>query len=204
MRMIFIAALATLLSACGGNASLESPIADVMAAPNTDAHALGEQNKAVVDRYLQAYLRGDADAMAPLLADDYVGYGLGLADLSDKEKTLESVRKHWEVYKYQGKRYQRVESMAVSTTQRGGRGRPVGDWVFEWGDMYTDYPADEERGGPATTVGFAYHAVFLVEHGKIKSSTTYFNHEDIMRQLGYKMIAPREQRKPEAAGLVIK
>ncbi|WP_313036068.1 nuclear transport factor 2 family protein [Stenotrophomonas acidaminiphila] len=204
MRIVFIACLVACLSACGGTASLENPIANAVAAPSAAADTLGAENKAVVDRYLQAYLRGDADAMAPLLADDYVGYGLGLSDLSDKEKTLESVRKHWEVYKYQGKRYQRVQAMAVTTTQRGGRGRPVGDWVFEWGDMYTDYPADEERGGPATTVGFAYHAVFLVEHGKIKSSTIYFNHEDIMRQLGYKMIAPREQRKPQAAGLTIK
>ena len=95
MRIVFIACLLACVSGCGGTTSLENPIGNAVAAPSTTADALGEENKAVVDRYLQAYLRGDADAMAPLLAEDYVGYGLGLSDLSDKGKTLESVRKHW-------------------------------------------------------------------------------------------------------------
>jgi len=168
------------------------------------ADAGSSSNKAVVAKFMDAELRGDTAAMSALMSDDYVQYGLGVHDSADKAKTLEGVRHHWEVYKYGGKRYHAIETIAISTAQDGGRGRGKGDWVFVWGDMETDYPSTPEYGDKATTAEFAYHAAFRVKNGRIDTRTVYFNHEDIMRQLGYKMISVAEQQKHEKAGLVLK
>ncbi|MBL7767513.1 MAG: nuclear transport factor 2 family protein [Flavipsychrobacter sp.] len=169
----------------------------------TDA-ATAKKNLDIVNRYLDAFHKGDVTTMDNLLAQDFMQYGLGIKDSTNKSVTLEGVRKHWEVYKYGGKRYNRIHSVALTTTQDAGRGRGKGDWVYEWGDVETDYPASPDYGGKAITAKFAYHAVFRVKNGKINSCTIYFNHEDIMRQLGYKMISVAEQQKPEAANLKIK
>lgn len=162
----------------------------------TTSDQTGEKNKAIVDKYLQAYLKGDSKGMAELLTDDYKGYGLGVNDLSDKARTLESVDKHWEKYKYGGKRFQTIESIAMTTTKDGGRGRAAGDWVLLWGDMETDYPATPDYGDRAVTAKFTFHAAYRVnKEGKIDMSSTYFNHEDIMKQLGYKYLSVAEQKK---------
>lgn len=162
----------------------------------TATDQVGEKNKAIVDKYLNAYLKGDSKGMAELLTDDYKGYGLGVNDVSDKAKTLESVDKHWEKYKYGGKKFNTIESIAMTTTKDGGRGRAAGDWVFLWGDMSTDYPATPDYGDKAVTATFTFHAVYRVnKDGKIDMSSTYFNHEDIMKQLGYKYLSVAEQKK---------
>lgn len=164
----------------------------------------GEESKAVVNKFMEAELRGDTTAMSALLTDDYIQYGLGVNDSADKAKTLNGVQHHWEVYKYGGKRFKAIQTIATTTTEDGGRGRGKGDWVFQWGDMSTDYPATPDYGNKATTAVFAYHAVYRVKDGKINTRTIYFNHEDIMRQLGYKMVSVAEQQKPGAAELKYK
>lgn len=164
----------------------------------------GEQNKEIVAKFMDAELKGDTTAMSALMTDDYIQFGLGVNDSSNKQETLNGIQHHWEVYKYGGKRYKAIETIAVATTEDGGRGRKKGDWVFQWGDLSTDYPSTPDYGNKATTVVFAYHAAYHVRDGKIDTRTIYFNHEDIMRQLGYKMISVAEQKKHAAAGLNLK
>lgn len=164
----------------------------------------GEQTKAIVTKFMDAELRGDTAGMSALMTNDYIQYGLGVNDNADKAKTLNGVQHHWEVYKYGGKRYKPIETIAVTTTKDGGRGRSKGDWVMLWGDLATDYPAMPDYGNKATTATFAYHAAYRVTNGKIDTRTIYFNHEDIMRQLGYKMLSVAEQQKHVNAGLVLK
>jgi hypothetical protein len=174
----------------------------------TDAPAItdnnAEQNKAVVTKFMDAELKGDTTAMSALMTDDYIQYGLGVNDNADKKKTLNGVQHHWEVYKYGGKRYKSIETIAVTTAQDGGRGRGKGDWVLLWGDLATDYPSTADYGNKAITATFAYHAAYRVKNGKIDTRTIYFNHEDIMRQLGYKMISVDEQQKHASANLKLK
>jgi ketosteroid isomerase-like protein len=171
---------------------------------NASADNNAEQNKAIVTKFMDAELRGDTTAMSALMTDDYIQYGLGVNDNANKAKTLNGVQHHWEVYKYGGKRYKSIETAAMTTTQDGGRGRGKGDWVYLWGDLATDYPSTPDYGNKATTATFAYHAVYRVKNGKIDTRTIYFNHEDIMRQLGYKMISVAEQQKHASSGLVLK
>ena len=73
----------------------------------------------------------------------------------------------------------------------------------EWGDLAIDYPASPDYGA-AKTATFQFHAVYGIRDGKIHTSTIYFNHEDIERQLGFKYVSPAEQPKAEAAGLTLK
>lgn len=171
---------------------------------SSDTDAAGEQSKAIVTKFMEAELKGDTTGMSALLSDDYIQYGLGVKDSADKAKTLNGVQHHWEVYKYGGKRYKAIQTIATTTTDDGGRGRGKGDWVFQWGDLSTDYPSTTDYGNKAITATFAYHAVYRVKDGKINTRTIYFNHEDIMRQLGYKMLSVAEQQKPGAAGLTYK
>jgi hypothetical protein len=70
--------------------------------------------------------------------------------------------------------------------------------------LATDYPPTPDYGNKAATATFAYHAAYRITNGKIDTRTIYFNHEDIMRQLGYKMISVAEQQKPGAQGLIYK
>lgn len=184
-------------SACAGGG------ADVVPAAQAAADPTGDRNKALVDRYLQAEHRGDITAMGELMTDDFVQYGLGVQSKATKAETLENIRHHWEEYKYGGKRYSRIQAVAMTTTESGGRGRPAGEWVFEWGDLAIDYPASADY-GDAKTATFQFHAVYGIREGKIHTSTIYFNHEDIERQLGFLYVSPAEQPKAKAAGLTLK
>lgn len=178
--------------------------ADPSAEKTATANNSGEQNKSIVTKFMDAELRGDTAAMSALMTDNYIQYGLGVNDNADKAKTLAGVQHHWEVYKYGGKRYKPIETLAVTTNQDGGRGRGKGDWVLLWGDLATDYPSTPDYGNKAITATFAYHAAYRVTNGKIDTRTIYFNHEDIMRQLGYKMVSVAEQQKPGAKSLTFK
>jgi ketosteroid isomerase-like protein len=190
MKRALLIGLVAATSAC--NVAATAPTADTV----------GERNKVLVNTYLDAVHRGDTSAMGTMLADDFVGYGLGVKDRADKQKTLDGVKRHWDEYKYGGKRYSRIEAIALTTEVDAGRGRGKGDWVLEWGDLAIDYPASKDY-GEARTATFAFHAAFRVANGKIDTITTYFNHEDLMRQLGFKYLSPAEQAKKAAAGLVL-
>lgn len=194
MKQLFSIVLIAGFLSCNQATSKEPDTQTATGQTTTDQP--GEKNKAIVDKYLQAYLKGDSKSMSELLTDDYKGYGLGVNDLSTKAKTLESVDHHWKAYKYGGKRFQTNEIVAMTTTKDGGRARPAGDWVFIWGDMETDYPATPDYGDKAVTAKFTFHAAYRVnKEGKIDMSNTYFNHEDIMKQLGYKYLSVAEQKK---------
>lgn len=171
----------------------------VVSSTATAHGSTADKNKELVARYLQAEHTGDVAAMDAMLTDDAVSYW-GADGASSKERMLKSVKDHWDVYKYGGKHYDRTRAIAVTVPDDGKRGRTKGDWVFEWGNLAIDYPASPDY-GPAKTATFAIHSAYLIENGKIKRIDTYFNHEDIMRQLGYKMLSPTEQAKPVAKGL---
>lgn len=202
MKKYFSIIMLAAAVACSNGNTAETTDTTI-SAPASD-NSNGEQNKEIVARFMDAELKGDTAGMAALMTDNYIQFGLGVKDSADKAKTLNGVQHHWEVYKYGGKRYQPIETIAVTTNENGGRGRGQGEWVFQWGDLSTDYPSTPDYGNKAVTAVFAYHAAYRVNNGKIETRTIYFNHEDIMRQLGYKMISVAEQEKHAAAGLNLK
>lgn len=195
--VVAAALVAGLSAACGGSTPTAMPVAEA------SADATGDRNKELVHRYLQAEHRGDIAAMGELMTDDFTQYGLGVKSVATKAQALESIRHHWEEYKYGGKRYSRIQAVADVTTAAGGRGRPAGEWVYEWGDLAIDYPASPDYGA-AKTATFQFHGVYGIRDGKIHTSTIYFNHEDIERQLGFLYVSPAEQPKAKAAGLTLK
>jgi hypothetical protein len=203
MKTIPMIVLAVAVAACSSSQAADAPPEGATSTSAASADN-GEAHKGVVERFMAAELKGDTAGMSALMTDDYRGYGLGVKDSADKAKTLKGVQEHWEVYQYGGKRYSRIQSIATSTTQDGGRGRPAGDWVMEWGDISTDYPSRPEYGNKATTATFAYHAAFLIRDGKVASRSQYFNHEDIMKQLGYKLLSVDQQQQPGAKGFTYK
>ena len=202
MKNLLLILLVATAASCT-NANTSETKAETGASSSTD-NGNAAANIEVVKKYMDAELRGDTTAMSAVMTDDYIQYGLGVKDSANKQKTLSGIQHHWEAYKYGGKSYKDVETIAVTTTDDGGRGRGKGDWVLLWGDLSTIYPASPDYGNKSITATFAYHAAYRVKNGKVDTRTVYFNHEDIMRQLGYKMISVAEQQKPAAAGLKIK
>lgn len=200
MRKLLLFGCAAFLFACSNTDSADSA-GGQSADTRTDN---GEVNKEIVSKYLDAVHKGDTAGMSKYLADDFMAYGLGVKDTAGRFRTLDGVQKHWDVYKYGGKRYKRLEAVAVTTNADGGRGRQKGDWVYEWGDIETDYPDNPETGEKATTAEFTFHAAFRVENGKITSISTYLNHEDVMRQLGYKYLSPLDQEKVKNTGVKLR
>lgn len=194
---ISVVCVVGLSTACGGLAPSAMPVAQAA------VDSAGDRNKELVHRYLQAEHRGDVAAMGELMTEGFKQYGLGVNSVSTKAQTLDSIRHHWEEYKYGGKRYSRIEAVADITTAAGGRGRPAGEWVYEWGDLAIDYPASPDYGA-ARTATFQFHGVYGIRDGMIHTSTIYFNHEDIERQLGFLYVSPAEQPKAKAAGLTLK
>ncbi len=150
---------------------------------------LGEQNKAVVDKFLQAQLKGDIHTLDQLLSDDFIDYSGVLADSSRKEAYLEKVKQAWEETYTSGK-YNRTARLAQTNKESKPHETIAGDWVLEWGDITSNF-----KDGTASTIKF--HAAFLVKEGKIKLITSFYNVADAMSQRGYKFIPPGEQQ-PES------
>jgi hypothetical protein len=168
------------------------------------ADDLGKRNREVVTAFMNAELKGDVATLSKLMSDDYVEYGLGVNNKATKEQSLKSIKDHWDIYKYGGKRFTAIETSTMTTTTDGGRGRPKGDWVLVWGDLAIDYPAAPDYLNKATTATVPHHTASRVENGKVTTRSLYFNHEGIMRQLGYLMISPAEQQKHKDTKLTLK
>lgn len=150
---------------------------------------LGEQNKALVDKFLQAQLKGDVKTLDELLSDDFIDYSGVLADSSRKGAYLEKVKKAWEETYASGK-YNRTARLAKTNKENIPHETIAGDWVLEWGDITSNF-----KDGTTSTIKF--HAAFLVKEGKIKLITSFYNVADAMTQRGYKFIPPGEQQ-PES------
>lgn len=156
--------------------------------PKEVQNDLGEQNKAVVDKFIQAMIAADLKTAEPYLADDFKHYGASVSDSSTKAQYLEAWKKNWEEV-FSTIKYKRYVALAESIKE----GPQAGDYVLEWGDVNATY----KNGG--LPVAFKYHAVYLVKEGKVSFVSEFFNVADILTQQGFKFVSPEEQKKETVA-----
>ncbi len=135
----------------------------------------------VVEQYLEAVDNNDYEAMAALLADDYLGLGPSINDSTNKELALESWKWNSENL-YQDVSFERTQTFASAIKD----GRFAGDWAYNWAYVNITY---QDGSGP---VQLMMNAVYKVEHGKIARSRTFYNEADVWEQLGYRIFPPLE------------
>ena len=142
-------------------------------------NAMGDQNKATVDKYIQAVSSGDLTTMGDLLADGYKGYGPAQNDSTDKAKSLAGWKTNWDSL-YSSIKYNRITAQNLSIAEGNGKG----DWVLEWANITLNY----KDGSPSAT--FPFHAAYQVENSKIVFSVVYYDLAGILRQRGYTFVPP--------------
>jgi limonene-1,2-epoxide hydrolase len=156
--------------------------------PQETQNNLGEQNKAVVDKFLLAMTAGDLKTAETLMAEDFKDYGASHSDSATKSQYLDIWKNNWEQH-FSAIKYNRLIAISESFKE----GPAVGDWVLEWGDANATYKNGR------LPVTFKWHGVFRVKDGKVNLLSEFFNVADIMGQQGWKFVSPEEQKKEGAA-----
>jgi|SRR6266850_6814880 len=152
--------------------------------PKEVRNDLGEQNKAVVDKFIQALITGDLKTVDNVLADDFKAYGASRSDSSAKTQYLEIWKHNWDSV-FSTMKYNRH----IALTESIKDGPVMGDWVLEWGDVSTTYKNGR------LPVTFKFHAVYRVKDGKVNLASSFYNVADIMAQQGFKFVSPEDQKK---------
>lgn len=138
-----------------------------------------EANLAVVQQYLDAVSSQNYDAMASILADDYMGLGPSVGDTIRKEAAIESWKYNSENV-YESVVYERSQMLPANISE----GPAAGEWVSNWTYLTIIY---KDGRGP---VNVWVNAVYKIEDGKIARSRTFYNEADVLAQLGYRVFPP--------------
>ena len=138
-------------------------------------------NVAVVEKYIQAVESEDYEAMASLLADDYLGLGPSISDSVGRSLALENWQENI-ANLYEKIEYQRSQIAPVTIAT----GDNQGSWVANWAQLEITYK--DEKGSVIIWANTNYK----VENNKIVKSFTFYNEADVLRQLGYVFINPNE------------
>jgi hypothetical protein len=147
------------------------------------------QNKELVDKFIQAMVKGDVTTMGPMLTNDFMLHGPWRGDSSAKEKFLTDWKKMWDTG-FGSMSYKR----SVALVENSEKGQPPYTWVLEWGDVsFTD-----KTGLPPATFGI--NSCYEIKDGKIKTVWEFYNVADIWQQQGFKFVSPLEQKKEEKKG----
>ena len=139
-----------------------------------------DANKELVFGYIKAVSDADFDAMSNALADDFIGYGPGIADSVTKSQTIENWKNNWDEL-YSSVNYDRIYTGTENPTD----GPYKGDWVMDWANITVDY----KDGGSAT---FMFNGVFQVDSSKIVKSAAFYNVADILTQRGFNITPPTD------------
>ena len=174
MRRLIIPALLVL-----GMASCNKP------APIVDT--VGEQNKALVQKYIDVLVKGDTSSMDSFLAEKFMSYGPARKDSSNRQQEMDGYKKNW---RESWASVQFIQAAIHAFTLPPGEKNP-GDWVAVWGDVTINH----KDGKPSVT--FRWHGVYRVKEGKIDLGVAFYDNNDILVQLGYTLTppAPKEEAK---------
>lgn len=143
---------------------------------------VGEQNKALVKKYMDAALVGNTTDMADLLADNYQGRGPNMKDSVNRQQGLDNWKKNWEE-QFSAIKYDEAAVLATTITPETNI-RNAGDWVLTWGTASVDY-----KNGNASAK-FFLHEAYRIANGKIVWSIVYYNQADILTQQGFTFVPP--------------
>lgn len=155
-------------------------ISCTQAPPAATTDTKGEQNKAVVDKFLTAIRSGDISTAGDQLADNFMSYGPSVKDSSNRQQFIDLWTKRWET-DFTSIDYQRFGNLAVTLDSA--------DWADEWGKITVTY-----KNG-MSSVNFYYHGAFRMENGKIAMYGAFYNVADILEQQGYQFVPPKKDEK---------
>lgn len=132
----------------------------------------------VVNNYIKAVENMDFEGMGQFLDEEYMGIGPSYGDTIYKADAVANWKENV-THLYKKIHYNRSKSAAVTIPDGDNKGQ----WVGNWAELEIEY----QQGGKVTLWA---NTNYLVEHGKIIRSITFYNEADALRQLGYKIIAP--------------
>jgi len=157
--------------------------------PGPPVDTVGEQNKALVQKYSEAIVRGDTADLESFLSDDFRSSGPAMKDSSNREQQVDSWKKNWRD-SWASVNFDR-QAMVAFTIPPGEK--HPGDWVADWANITVKY----KNRTPSAT--FFYHAVSRVKEGKIDRTIVYYNVNDILVQQGFTLTPPasKEGAKPK-------
>jgi SnoaL-like domain len=139
-----------------------------------------QKNVALIEKYIQAVESEDYETMASLLADNYVGLGPSHTDTIGRTSALENWKNNVENL-YETIKYNKSRTMAVNVPD----GENKGEWVSNWAELDILYKGDK---GEVTVWA---NTIYEISSGKIIKSYTFYNEADVLRQLGYVFINPK-------------
>lgn len=174
MKRLLIPAIAIMILAL---ASCTKPM------PAVDT--VGEQNKALVKKYMDAVVSGDTAAIGGFLADNFMARGPSLLDSANKQQEITNWGKNWK-NEFSAMKYEPAESLAI-TLKPEASANNAGDWVLNWGTVSADY----KDGRPS--VKFIIHLAMKVTNGKVDTSIAYYNVADILTQQGFTFVPPAKE-----------
>lgn len=146
---------------------------------------VGESNKAIVQQYTDAIVKGDTVSMGSFLADSYKGYGPGLNDSTDRASEITGWKNSWR-NEFQSIQFDRAGMVAFNVPISG---KFPGDWVADWGLINVTYKNGNKP------FQFWWHGVSRVRDGKIELSRAFYNQNDFFTQQGFKVTPPEPPTK---------
>ena len=139
---------------------------------------IDQEHIQLVKNYVKAVEQLDFEAMASYLDDDYLGIGPSYGDSINKTNAVANWS--WSVdYLYEKIKYNRSRYAAVTIPD----GDNAGHWVANWAELTITY---KDGLGEATILA---NTNYLIENGKIIRSLTFYNEADVLRQIGYQIVA---------------
>ena len=141
---------------------------------------VGEQNKALVQKYVDAVVKGDTSSLESFLADNFMNHGPARSDSSNRQKQVDFYKKLWK----ESWASVNFDQAAIHAFTLAPGEKSAGDWVGVWGTFTAKY----KNATPSATVN--WHGVYRVKESKIDLGFEFFNVLDMLVQQGYKVTPP--------------
>ncbi|MGB5243757.1 MAG: nuclear transport factor 2 family protein [Lutimonas sp.] len=139
------------------------------------------ENEALIKKYVAAVEQNDTATMEALLADNYVGLGPSVEDATDKAAAIANWKENIENL-YESIKYSKARILSVNVPD----GENKGEWVSNWAELKIVYKKDKEM------VTVWTNTVYQIENNQIVKSFTFYNEADVLEQLGYVFINPKD------------
>lgn len=140
-----------------------------------------ENNKILVNKYIQAVEKNDPNVMESLLAENYKGFGPSVGDSINKTGAIANWKNNVENL-YESIHYSKSRVIAVNVPD----GENKGEWVSNWAELKIVYKKDKKE------VTIWANTIYQIENNKIVKSYTFYNEADVLEQLGYVFINPND------------
>ena len=138
-------------------------------------------NEELIKKYVAAVEQNDTATMETLLADHYVGLGPSVEDSIDKAGAIANWQENISNL-YESIEYSKARILSVNVPD----GENKGEWVSNWAELKIVYKKDKEM------VTVWTNTVYQIENNQIVKSFTFYNEADVLEQLGYVFINPKD------------